>query len=183
MGRSFPADTTADNFDDLAAIMEEPAGGRNYGRTAVDDPHLDAAPRSSRFLDLSVEGAQTRDRMNHGGWIVVHEKQHGAVGMTSHRGVLAPGEYVDPAELRARLETALGFTTEDVHSVYRQGRLSFEQRKLRGRIDARFLALSQSGANMTTLARALGLHVHPKVGCLTITRAIARARVAQAVAA
>jgi len=92
------------------------------------------------------------------------------MGMTAHRGVLQEGEYVDPALLREAAEEALGFTYDDVSSVYRQGRLGLEQRQLRERIDSRLLALSRSGGNMTLLATTLEL------GGSTIDRAIARAK-------
>jgi len=91
------------------------------------------------------------------------------MGMTAHRGVLQEGEYIDVDTLRAATEEALGYSYDDVSSVYRQGRLGLEQRQLRERIDSRLLALSRSGGNMTLLATTMEL------GYSTIKRALARA--------
>lgn len=91
-------------------------------------------------------------------------------GMTAHRGPLVGDEYIDVDVLRDAAEEALGFTYEDVSSVYRQGPLSPEQRQLRDRIDARMLALSRSGGNMTALADTLDLSGS------VIDRALVRAR-------
>jgi hypothetical protein len=92
------------------------------------------------------------------------------MGMTAHRGVLHPDEYIDQAVLREAAEEALGFTHEEVSSAYRVGRSTTEQRQLRERIDARLLALSRSGGSMVTLSSALGLSEK------TVDRALRRAR-------
>lgn len=97
-------------------------------------------------------------------------------GMTSHRGVLHPEEHVDEHVLRAAVEAELGFTYEAVHSVYRQGPLSQDQRELRARIDARVLALSHAGGHMAQLGRALGFPVKDDGHCRAIENALARAR-------
>lgn len=91
-------------------------------------------------------------------------------GLTAHRGVLQEGEYVDAFVLRDAACELLGFTYDDISSVYRQGPLSPDQRQLRARIDARLLSLSRSGGNMAKLADALG---RPR---LVFDRAIARAK-------
>jgi hypothetical protein len=100
--------------------------------------------------------------------------------------VLHPDEYVDRDALLGLVESELGFSLDDVRAVYRQGRLSDDQRELRGRIDARLLALSRSGANMLELARIFGFSVNAGNGaggdsCRTLERAIARARAAELV--
>lgn len=97
------------------------------------------------------------------------------LGMTSHRGALHPDEYVDSDVLRATIEDALGFTYEDVSSVYRQGPLAPEQRQLRDCIDSRLLALLRSGGNMTVLADVLTLSGS------VVDRALARAKAAEVV--
>lgn len=115
-----------------------------------------------------------------GGWQVVSIKGGNEEGgVTSHRGVLHPDEYVDEEVLRAAVEAELGFTYDDVHSVFRQGRLSASQGELRAQLDARLLALSRSGANMLELARLLGLAVDEDRGCQTLTRSLRRARAAE----
>ena len=91
-------------------------------------------------------------------------------GMVAHRGVLHEDEYVDEPLLKLMIERRLGFTYEQIRSVYRSGPLAADARQLRAKIDARLLALSRSGGVMTLLAEALGL------GDATIERALARAR-------
>lgn len=97
-------------------------------------------------------------------------------GLVAHRGVLFDGEYVNAIELQKAVEEELGYTYEQIRSVYRQGPLSPEQRKLRGVIDARMLALRRSGANMAELGRSIGLTVKPNGNCDTLDNAIARAK-------
>ena len=93
-------------------------------------------------------------------------------GMVAHRGVLHPDEYVDEPLLQIMVERRLGFTYEQIRSVYKQGGtpLTNTQRQLRAKIDARLLALSASGGIMALLAQAVGLNEK------TIDRALARAK-------
>lgn len=125
-----------------------------------------------------------------GGWHAVTRYEGGSRdgGMTTHRGVLRGDEYVDVEALRAAVERELGFTYEQVRSVYRQGPLTDEQRELRGKIDARLLALSRAGGELNVLARALGMQVKTNrskgdSSCWVMERAIARARAAEVVKA
>jgi hypothetical protein len=97
-------------------------------------------------------------------------------GLTAHRGVLQAGEYVNAEELRLAVEDELGYTYEQIRSVYRQGPLSPEKRKLRGVIDARMLALRRSGANLVELGRAIGLTISPDGHCRALDNAVSRAR-------
>lgn len=114
---------------------------------------------------------EARDFLSTGGWSVVSTRRGGS-GLTAHRGVLHPDEYVDVPRLRALVEPRLGFTLDELGSVYRQGRKSAAQLELRGRIDARLLELREAGGNMELLARVMG--VDRKV----VGRAMARARLA-----
>lgn len=97
-------------------------------------------------------------------------------GLTSHRGTLHPSEYVDGFELRVQVEAALGYTYEEVLSVYRKGPLSADQRELRGKLDARLLALSDAGGNMVELGKALGFKDNPGGHPRAIKNALGRAR-------
>jgi phage terminase small subunit len=99
--------------------------------------------------------------LQRGGW-------HAVKG-TAHRGVLHPDEYLDEEAVRAMFERELGFTVAQVRSVHRQGRTSKAQRELRTRVDARLLAISRAGGNMTALAGVVGLQ--PK----SLQRALSRA--------
>lgn len=80
-------------------------------------------------------------------------------GMTAHRGVLVGDEYVDREQLITKTESELGFTIDEVRSVYTRlgGPVPASLRQLRDSIDARMLALSRSGANMTLLSQLLGV--------------------------
>jgi hypothetical protein len=167
-------------------LMEEPPGGSNAGRSAASDPATDG-----RHIPLSVEDAQAHEFVQDGGWSMVETTRGsggigaqgaGDAGMTVHRGVLRGDEYVDRADLLVALESRLGFTINEVHSVYRQGRLSAEQGDFRARIDGRLLALSLAGANMLVLARTFGWELTASGGgdrCKTMERALARAREAE----
>jgi hypothetical protein len=121
--------------------------------------------------------AEARDYMatTRGGWRVVSPRARTGnerCGMTAHRGVLHPHEYVNTAELVAAVEKRLGFTLDELRAVYRQGRKSAAQLELRARIDARLLELRERGGNMELLARVIG--VDRKV----VGRAMTRARIA-----
>lgn len=155
---------------DLAA-----AGLLPGGEHTVPGPgghELPANPEVRRVSD-PVEA----DFLNAGGWHVADIKggdEEG--GVTAHRGVLHPDEYVNEDALRVLVERELGFTYEQVRSVYRQGPLSASGRELRGRIDARLLALSRSGGHMAELGRALGFPVKDDGHCRVMENALARAR-------
>jgi hypothetical protein len=164
-------------MDGLAELMEEPAGGGNRGRRASDHPSLEG-----RHLPLDADSWQAAEFLRGGGWTIITsgggERQRS--GMTSdaanQHAVLHPDEYVSPEALRELVERELGFTYDQIHSVYRQGRLSDGQRELRTRIDARLLALSRAGANMALLGRTLGFAVKEDSHCRAIENALTRAR-------
>jgi hypothetical protein len=110
-----------------------------------------------------------RDFVQGGGWRAVSPGSGDRGGMTAHRGVLQPDEWVDRARLVAAVEARLGFTVDELRAVYRQGRKSAAQRELRAQVDARLLELHRSGANLSALGRVTG------VNRKTFSRALARA--------
>lgn len=72
-------------------------------------------------------------------WRVVSGRNGGGIdrcGLTAHRSVLHPDEYADGTLVLGVVERELGFSTAELRSVYRQGRLSAAQAALRTRIDA-----------------------------------------------
>jgi len=157
--------------------MEEPVGGENFGRAASTDPEAEG-----RLQPLDVAGMKTLDLLEEGGFSVVDTmhgrgtgKTYGArdMGMTAHRGVLHPDEYVDTEALQAAVTDVLGYTYEQVAFAYKNGRPTAEQSQLRERIDSRLLALSRSGGNMAALARVLPISEK------AIDRVLARARRAE----
>jgi hypothetical protein len=91
-------------------------------------------------------------------------------GMVAHRGTLVGDEYIDMDAFTAAVEEEFGYTLAEVAAVYKAGKPTATQREFRAYIDARVLALSLSGGNMTALAAALN------VSDPTIDRALVRAR-------
>ena len=169
--------------DDLAAAGLLPDGDHTVvGPGGVSLPATTSRQHERRKARLDHV---SRGQLYEGGWHVVSIKggdEEG--GVTSHRGVLHPDEYVDYERLVGLVEDALGFSYDDVRAVYRQGRLSDTQRELRDRIDARLLALSRAGGNIVELGRVLGLRVRtdrPGGGddCPVLDSALRRARAAE----
>lgn len=157
------------------ALRENQGSGDYWNEDGGCAPHQGAASRTG----LAPEDVEY---LRGGGWSVATLEGGGRDGgLTSHRGVLRGDEYIDYEKLVAMVERELGFTLDEIHSVYRQGPLSADQRELRGRIDARLLALSRSGANMIALAPVFGWTVKAAsngggASCDTMERALARAR-------
>jgi hypothetical protein len=172
-------DTESTEF--LSELMQEAPGGPNFGRAALStrDPE-----QTERHVSLGVGDAQAREFMSDGGWGIVTIKDGSRAGIHAHRGVLRGDEHIDVDAVRRAVEHELGFTIDDVLSVYRQGRMTDSQRELRGHIDARLLALSRSGANMLALARIFGWQVKPGnarggPACWIMEQALARACAAE----
>lgn len=161
--------------DDLAAAGLLPDGDHTVvGPSGEPLPSTTSLQHERRKRRLDPA---SRDRLYESGWHVVSTKGGDeAGGVTSHRSVLHPDEHVDAGALRAAVEAELGFTYDEVHSVYRQGRLSDSQGELRARIDARLLALSRAGANTALLGRLLGFKPDDEGKCQTFKRALRRAR-------
>jgi hypothetical protein len=138
----------------------------------------DALPTGDDHDDADDRGLEERGFLLDGGWHAVTVTEGGGRdgGMTSHRGVLQGHEHVDPAALRAAVENELGFTYDEVRSVYRQGPMSNANRELRERIDARLLALSRAGGHMAALGQALGFPVKDDGHCRVMENALTRAR-------
>lgn len=168
---------------DLEALMEEPPGGLNYGRTWL-------APEGEepRALPLSVEDAQAAEFLSAehgGGWTIVHIAQSPEdTGMTAHRGVVHPDEHIDWERVRALVEDNLGCPLAEIEEVYCAGKPTAIRARARAVIDARLLALSRAGGNMLALARILGWAIdEERSDCRMMRRALERARAAEAAAA
>jgi hypothetical protein len=158
-------------MSELAQLMEETPGGPNYGRRASTNPEVEGA-----HVPLAADDHQAAEFLREGGWTFGTYKDGARAGVSSHgvnqHTVLHPEEHVDTDALLAAVEAEFGFTKHDVHAVYKTGgRIPDQLRQLRGRIDARLLALSRSGANMALLGRLLGVEYDP-----TVKRALRRAR-------
>lgn len=170
---------------DLVALMEEPPHGHNDGRSASADPEVEG-----RNLPLNTEAWKSRELMQGQGFAVVEThrgsngrpgKTYGAgdAGMSAHRGILHPDEYVDETELADLAASELGFTTLEVRKAYVRdgGRPANDTLALRARLDARLVEVQAAGGDMTALAHALGM------GERTMDRALARGREAAEVQA
>jgi hypothetical protein len=115
-------------------------------------------------LRLARTAPEVVHLMNEGGWCIDRG--------TAHRGVLTADEwrFLDHEAVIAEVEELLGFTIEELRSVFRQGRKTAAQRALRARVEARFLAIHRAGGNLAALGRIAGI-----AEC-TFTRALVRAR-------
>lgn len=169
--------------EDPAVVRERCGLGNNSCR---DDSRWrgDAPSINALFTGEMVEDGGGAD-----GWFVVHSQDNKDEngGVTSHRGVLHPDEYVDEDLLQQMIEDELGFTYEQIRSAYPDtpGSVSLPLRELRSQIDARLLALLRAGGNMLAFARALGWSVSVnsrtrRPDCRKMDRALARARKAEA---
>jgi len=157
-------------MSELAHLMEEPPGGPNQGRRASTNPEVEGS-----HVPLGADDWQAAEFLREGGWTFVHPHDGARAGIRSHvvnqHTVLHPDEHVDVEALRPAFEARLGFTFDELRSVYSTGgRIPAALGELRGRIDARLLALSRSGANMDLFGRVTGLNPS------TLDRALARAR-------
>lgn len=156
-------------MEDTQNIMSEAPVGDNHGYAIASFTDSEDTPqRSRRDQTMRLSGLEQAAPGQHGGFGIATGKDDG--GLVAHRGILAPGEYVDWFALREAVEADLGFTYAEVNEAYALGRPTVEQRQLREKIDARLLALSRAGGNMETLAKALALSEK------TVDRALRRAR-------
>lgn len=168
---------------DLAAagLMPDPLPGHSSVNSRGEgvDPSV-----TRRSAELDPEDA---DFMSAGGWSVVDirwgDEENG--GLTSHRGVLHPDEYVDTDALADAVAHELGFTMDEIRAAYRPGRPRADVLDLRARVDARLLEVAEAGGNMVELGRALGWVMSPPTpsgggeSCRNVERALARARAAR----
>lgn len=170
-------------MEDLEAIMQEPPGGPNFGRTRLSGWLSPAEGGDVPVAQLSTQEAQSAEFMREGGWTVVHTAQSTEeTGMTAHRGAVHPDEHIDLERVRDLVEINLGCPLAEIEEVYRAGRPTTHRARTRAVIDARLLALSRAGGNMTALSRVLGWPVDETGSCWRMKQALARARAAEAVA-
>ncbi len=176
--------------DDTSSIMEEPPHAPNFGRKvthvmAEGAPVIGSAPLDKDGMagDDFTSPTDPNDVPPWGAGVGIIDTSRGTskggsygagdMGMTSHRGILHPDEYIDFFALRAQVESEFGHSYEAIASAYKVGRPTAEARQTRDEIDAQVLALSRAGGNMAEFAVAVGLSEK------TVDRALARARAAE----
>lgn len=171
--------------DELADLMQEAPGGDNHGSRSTPDWESWNRSEESKFgnrIGLSIRWAQAHEYIRRGGFSVVDTnagthtgRTHGYqdAGMKTHRGPLHGMEFVHHDELINMVEGHLGFTFDEVRSVYARegGPLPGDLRELRSQIDDRLLRLREDGhLDMTEFSRVFGLSEK------TIRRAVQRAK-------
>lgn len=154
-------------------ISRDRVGGRP--QTAIPDLQQGAEPPRPVRRAGNIERAQMGAKLGDG-WDYATPGADYGVGLTAHRGVLHPDDYVDTNVVQEAVLERLGFSLDEVRSVYRQGPLSSAQRELRARIDARLMEIAEDGGLMKELGRALGWAVKANGTCQTLSNALARAR-------
>lgn len=177
--------TEFETHDEIAALMEETPIGDNHGRQSYEvgtmGANMDAV---GRVRGMSVEDAKATEFLLDGGFGVVDTSagtHNGGTmgardaGMTAHRGVLFPGEYVDANLVAEKIAEMLGFSLADIRACYNRagGPLPATLRAKRAEIDAALLALTAEDGNLSLLAEHLGVNRD------TLYVAINRAKTAQ----
>lgn len=167
---------TQDEYDEYAALMQEPPGGENHGSVNLPiSTAADGVGASERRRSLNAGEAQREEFLVAGGW--------GVVRAGTHRGVLHRTEHIDLDEVRAAVEKHLGISIAEIEEAYKNGRPTVDRVRSRALIDAQLLALSRSGGNMLALARVLGWEVEGErsggPSCRKMERALERARAAE----
>lgn len=153
---------TLDTVESYEGLMQEPPGGENFGK--LDGYSLHSAEWQASDLMMS---------RNFG----ITDEGHGGTKGNPNGAPLHPDMFVDESVLRQKVEEVLGFTYEEITSVYvdSPGSIPVVQRQLRDKIDARLLALSRSGANMTAVARILGWSISTNLAGKKNSRKMSRA--------
>lgn len=161
---------------ELEHIMQESPVGSNHGYriggsgeagpqayTAHSNPHM----RKSLNYDFYATAGDVHTIPQ------VDEMKY--YGMTSHRGVLQRGEYVDRDIVEGMVEEFLGRTLTEVRSLFEQGRPA-SRAASKESVEDCLLELQEGGCNMSILAAVIGWRVDKKGRCNLMTRALRRAR-------
>lgn len=182
--------TDWDEIDyDLAEIMSETPGGDNHGLTLTSIPTSHGVTgstgeastsivfaRTSHLVPKRVLNSKDHEAKSATQNVTSDEKEFHYLGMTAHRGVLHPDEYVDLGSLTFALEMRLGFSVERVQFLYSKPNPSAKDIPDKMKLEDLFLELDEAGGNMKLLATLLGLPVRADGTCFPMSRGIARAR-------
>lgn len=154
-------------------VVVEPSGPDRPGPpgivTSMDDHNVDSA-----FAETG-----------HGHTAFDADKHGAEAGMTGLAVSVLALEIAlakaNEARLWHAIQDCLGFARHDIERAYQiNGRPGPGVKQIRDRIDARLLALSERGVNMTDVARVLGWSVTRRADgtsdCQTMRRALRRAR-------
>lgn len=163
-----------EEFEFFEELMQDCPASNNHGRKVIDvdleEDQVETFPRKPR-MSLNLGDGESRDATTG-----IHPSELNCYGMTAHRGVLHPDEYVDEFKLNTDIKEQLGFWPETIKWVFKAGRPGPGAAKVKAQIEDKFLQLSESGGNMTLLAAALEFPIREDGTCFTMSRALQRAR-------
>lgn len=176
--------------EDLAELMSESPVADNHGTSAVaiatSHGVTNAQPNDSVAIAYPIlspkaprKNLNSRDQeaMSATQAVVADPKEFYYLGMTAHRGILQPGEFVDHEALIFTVERLLGASMEDIGVLFGPGNPDAERLRAKSAIEDKFLELEEDGGNMSLLGSILGFHVRPDDGyCKKMHRALKRAR-------
>lgn len=175
--------------DGIAEIMSETPVGDNHGLSLTSIPASHGVTgslgdgsagivfaRTSPTAPKRTLNSKDHEAKNATQGITSDEREYHYLGMTAHRGVLHPDEYVDLEALVFALEMRLGFSIERVQFLYSKPNPSTKDIPDKMRLEDLFLELDEAGGNMKLLATLLGLTVRADGTCFPMSRGIARAR-------
>lgn len=175
--------------DDLASIMEETPVGENHGTSLAsiptshgvtgaepDDSSSIVYAKTSPLAPRRTLNTRDHEAKNATQGVTSDEREFHYLGMTAHRGVLHPDEYVDHEALIFAVEMRLGVTLEEVAEAFRAGNPDAARLKVKNYIEDQLLELEEAGGNMSLLASILGWTVWPNGVSRTMRKALKRAR-------
>lgn len=137
--------------------------GGSLAHVLTGDPVRVAAAGRSRLPSqtLNPHTAAVKDWLDDDQAGALVSARAGKAGMTGHRGVLFPGQYVDRASVVAALEERLGVTAEEFRAVYggrKGGPLPKRLRELRTNLNAVLERVEAEGGSLALLAQWMGVN-------------------------
>ena len=142
------------NAASLRTRESDPAA-REYVTNAQGAEGVATRSRKTKAPSDPEGGAYLRER----GVSLVRVKDAALHGMTAHRGVLHPDEWLDEAEVVRQVEARMGYTLDEAREVYGRrggGPLPKLLKERRGRLDGVMGKMARDG-QVALLARVLGV--------------------------
>jgi hypothetical protein len=176
------------NEADFEALMEDTPVGENHGRRRAvlhsyitpRTPNGNEHPHLEHEVWENLGGIAETDANVSGVVRMVPVGDETYHGMVAHRGTLSEREkeLLDWEKVERLVYAKIGATAEEVEAAYteRAGAPSAERLETRAFIDARLLAISEAGGNMSVLATVFGWDIDLDGKCQKMQRALRRAR-------